>query len=72
MYRLQVWEKTNAGEKRNIIWEWKFSFEKHWGNHATTAFRALFYLLNNHIEDEDGDSVGIRKGIKEFKPAEDL
>jgi len=57
---LNEWEKTSVAEKRDIIWEWKFSYENHWGDHATRAFRALYHLLNQHIEDEHGDYVGTR------------
>ena len=57
---LDEWEKVTTTEKRDIIWEWKFSYENHWGDHATRTFRALYHLLNQHIEDERGDYIGTR------------
>ena len=43
---LQNWEKTNEDtERHDIIWEWKFSFETHWGEHSTSAFRVLYHWL---------------------------
>ena len=47
---LHVWEKANTSEKLCIIWEWKWGYENHWGDHATTALRALHSLLFQHIE----------------------
>jgi hypothetical protein len=47
----------------DIIWEWEFGFETHWGEHATNAIRALYWLLYNHIENkkDDGNTyIGIR------------
>lgn len=35
---LWFWEK---GEMADAVWEWRFSFESHWGNHAVDALRAL-------------------------------
>ncbi|APR81066.1 Hypothetical protein A7982_06413 [Minicystis rosea] len=32
------WRAGNTGE---ALWEWRFSFEAHWGTHATSAMRAL-------------------------------
>ena len=27
------------------LWEWKFGFDNHWGNHAVDAIRALHYMI---------------------------
>lgn len=35
---LALWEQ---GHRASAIWEWRFSFETHWGNHAADALRAL-------------------------------
>lgn len=35
---LWSWEKNATA---NAIWEWRFSFESHWGDHAVDALRAL-------------------------------
>lgn len=56
---LQQWEKVSTIEKRAIIWELRFGYGAHWGDHATRAFYALHPLLYNHIEDKYGDYVGI-------------
>jgi len=58
---LKEWEKATTSERRDIIWEWKFSFENHWGDHATSAYNALYSLLYSHIEDESGNYIGIKE-----------
>jgi hypothetical protein len=35
---LALWD---ASRTRNAIWEWRFHFDVHWGDHATDALRAL-------------------------------
>ena len=35
---LALWE---SGHDASAIWEWRFSFESHWGDHAVDALRAL-------------------------------
>ncbi|MBX3217135.1 MAG: DUF5063 domain-containing protein [Labilithrix sp.] len=35
---LSLWE---SGHDASAIWEWRFSFESHWGGHAVDALRAL-------------------------------
>jgi hypothetical protein len=35
---LALWE---SGQDANAIWEWRFSFESHWGARAIDAMRAL-------------------------------
>jgi hypothetical protein len=57
---LNDWTKSSNSLKRGIIWEWKFSYEIHWGNHATSAFRAIHFLLFSQIEDSNGDYIGLR------------
>lgn len=31
--------------KDQAVWDWKFGFEKHWGQHAIDALRTIHYLL---------------------------
>lgn len=31
--------------KEQAVWDWKFGFEKHWGQHAIDALRTIHYLL---------------------------
>jgi hypothetical protein len=60
---LYEWDKVTAPQKLDIIWEWEFGFETHWGEHATNAIRALYWLLYNHIKNkkDDGNTyIGIR------------
>jgi hypothetical protein len=35
---LHAWDDGHYGD---AVWEWRFSFETHWGNHATAAIRVL-------------------------------
>jgi len=58
---LLVWIKVTAVERLKIIWDWKFSFEDHWGQHAVNALRAIYFLLYHHIEDKYGDYIGLRE-----------
>lgn len=62
---LQEWENGDANIRLNIIWEWKFGYMTHWGEHATRAYNALYYLLYQHIEDKNGDDLHI--GIREIE-----
>jgi hypothetical protein len=38
---LTLWRE---GKTADAAWEWRFSFETHWGEHATSAIRALYAL----------------------------
>ncbi|MCC6737402.1 MAG: DUF5063 domain-containing protein [Planctomycetia bacterium] len=31
----------NSGARESALWDWKFHFELHWGDHAVDALRAL-------------------------------
>ena len=42
---LRAW---NVGDSGKALWEWRFLFEAHWGEHATSAIRALFALCAWH------------------------
>ena len=35
---LTLWD---ASQRQNAIWEWRFHFDVHWGDHAIDALRAL-------------------------------
>lgn len=41
---LALWE-TEAS-RLNAIWHWRFLFDTHWGNHASSALRALHHACN--------------------------
>jgi hypothetical protein len=36
--------KWNRGDAGKALWEWRFSFEIHWAEHATSALRTLYTL----------------------------
>jgi len=38
-------ERGTEDDVRDALWNWRFSFESHWGEHATGALRALYWLL---------------------------
>lgn len=38
---LALWD---AGRLEEAVWEWRFGFFSHWGEHAVGALRALFHL----------------------------
>ncbi len=42
---LQEWRSSNSG---GALWEWRFRFEHHWGEHATSALRALHCRAARH------------------------
>ena len=37
-----------AGDRENAVWEWRYGLEINWGEHATGAMRALYWLQRNH------------------------
>jgi hypothetical protein len=40
----------DRGKANDAVWEWKFSFESHWGRHAVSAIYALHCWLAAHYE----------------------
>jgi hypothetical protein len=48
------WKKSNSLKRKNIAYEWWIDHHMHWGEHAVSAFRAIFYLLFDKIKDKDG------------------
>jgi hypothetical protein len=56
---LRRWDGADFALRRAIVWEWRFSYENHWGRHATSALRAIHALLYLHrIGDADGEEDG--------------
>jgi hypothetical protein len=41
---LRCWD---TGDYANAVWYWQFMREIHWGEHATSAIRALYWLHRN-------------------------
>ena len=42
---LELWSQ---GMRESALWEWRFGFESHWGEHVTGAIRALYMLARRH------------------------
>jgi len=42
---LQKWARGETGE---ALWEWRFNFQIHWGEHLTGALRALYSLSSSY------------------------
>lgn len=42
---LDTLERGTEDDARDALWAWRFGFESHWGEHATGAIRALYWLL---------------------------
>jgi hypothetical protein len=41
----------DAGQRTEAIWQWGFQFATHWGEHATSAIRALHCWLASEEQD---------------------
>jgi len=55
---LRRWDRADFDLRRAIVWEWRFSYENHWGRHAIGAMRAIHALLYLHrIGEEDEDEA---------------
>jgi uncharacterized protein DUF5063 len=48
---LQCWR---AGDRKNAIREWRFGVDYHWGEHATSAMRALYWLRHDYEFNQPG------------------
>lgn len=44
---LDILERGTPDDARDALWAWRFGFESHWGEHATGAIRALYWLLRS-------------------------
>jgi hypothetical protein len=38
----------DAGHTEQAVWEWVFHLKHHWGEHATSAIRALYWYLQEN------------------------
>jgi len=62
---LEVWEKADANRRRDIVWDWCYAYDHHWGEHATNAIRPIYFLLYQRMdEDEYGWTPGERMRFK--------
>jgi hypothetical protein len=41
-------KETSKRPPEEVIWEWKFSFQCHWGEHATGGLRAIYFRLQRY------------------------
>jgi hypothetical protein len=44
---LNVWENQKGNQIIEIVWNWKFLFQAHWGQHAIDAMRALHQIVHS-------------------------
>jgi hypothetical protein len=55
---LRRWDTADDALRRTIAWEWRFSYESHWGRHAIGAMGAIHALLYVHrLGEEDEDDA---------------
>jgi hypothetical protein len=48
---LLYWRPASAVALPDVVWQWRFSFETHWGARAASALRAINTLLHvRHID----------------------
>ncbi len=45
MQGLAIFERGQPADLRAAAWTWRESFYGHWGEHATSALRALYWVL---------------------------
>jgi hypothetical protein len=43
---LSIWENQLGIQVPEIVWNWKFLFQAHWGQHAIDAMRALHQIVH--------------------------
>ena len=42
---------VEAASPADVIWEWRFGFYSHWGDHAINALRTIHHILGGYFED---------------------
>jgi len=58
---LDKWPAASPKVRRQLMSNWRFQFEIHWGEHGTSALRALYFLNFRIIEGKDGLPIGLHK-----------
>lgn len=43
------WYEADSVGQRDIVWEWRFGFESHWGQHLLSASRVVYWLCHRHV-----------------------
>jgi hypothetical protein len=46
-------ERENGLLTANVVWDWKFSFESHWGRHLTNAMNAIHSIRFVHLNEDE-------------------
>ena len=41
-------QEAGETEPSRVIWEWRFSFDIHWGEHALSALRSLYFRFREN------------------------
>ena len=44
---LLEWDKGNENIRAAVVWEWRFGFENHWGDHLVDGLRGLNWLIKD-------------------------
>ncbi len=51
------WADSSDKMKKEIVWEWRFSFHQHWSNHAVDALRAINWIAECYgVRDTQNDA----------------
>jgi len=58
---LEIWSKASTKIRLQIISNWRFQYEIHWGEHGTSALRALYFILFRIVDARNGLPVGLHK-----------
>ena len=45
---LDAWGASDAATRTAIVWDWRITYESHWGHHVIDAMRAIHALLHTH------------------------
>jgi hypothetical protein len=43
------WCDADSVGRQDIVWEWRFGFESHWGQHLLSALRVAHWLRHRHM-----------------------
>jgi hypothetical protein len=43
------WSDAGPVGQQDIVWEWRLTFESHWGQHLLSAMRAVYWLRHRHM-----------------------
>jgi len=49
---LIYWDMVSPTRYEDAVWEWSFNFACHWGQHLTSALRAIHFLVFDHLGKE--------------------